>query len=97
MFIRIGDDYFNVNHIACVRPVDDGEDQCVIFTVGQSATDQGFLIDLGIDEVFEMIQAARLIEIADMLPNSDPGDESPIMTITADESKSEADADADAD
>lgn len=73
MFIRIGDDYFNVDSIACIRPVDDGDDQCIIFTTGQSATDQGFLIELGIDEVFEMVQSARLLEIADMLPDADIG------------------------
>ena len=71
MFIRIGDDYFNVDNIACIRPVSDGAEECVIFTTGQSATDQGFLIEIGIDEVFEMIQAARLIEIGDMLPDAD--------------------------
>lgn len=69
MFILIGDDYFNTDHIACVRPVDDGDDQCVIFTAGQSATDGGFLIELSIEETFELIQNARLVELAQMLPD----------------------------
>ena len=67
MWIDIDGAKFNTDHIAVVRPVDDDDEQCVIFTVGQSATDQGFLIDLPIDAVFEMIQSARLLELSQMM------------------------------
>jgi hypothetical protein len=67
MWIDINGSKFNTETIAVVRPVDDDEDSCVIFTVGQSATDQGFLIDLPIDDVFAMIQQARLLELSQMM------------------------------
>ena len=75
MFILIDTAYFNVDHIACVRPVDDGDDQCVIFTTGQDATCGGFLINLSIEETFELIQNARLVELAQMLPEEDDENE----------------------
>ena len=75
MFIRIGDDYFNTDLIACVRPIDDDDDSCVIFSAGQDAVAGGFLIPMPIEEVFELIQQARLVEIAQMLDDSDSGSE----------------------
>jgi hypothetical protein len=75
MWIDIDGSKFNTDHIAVVRPVADDDDCCVLFTVGQSATDQGFLIELGIDEVFTSIQHARLVEIAGMLGNDHEPDE----------------------
>jgi hypothetical protein len=77
MWLSIDGSKFNTDHIAVVRPVDDDDEQCVVFTVGQSATDQGFLIELGIDEVFEMIQQARLLEMAEMMNDRDEGEEEP--------------------
>jgi hypothetical protein len=71
MWIDLDGSKFNTDHIAAVRPVADDDDQCVLFTVGQSALDQGFLVNLGIDEVFTAIQHARLVEIAGML-DSEP-------------------------
>ena len=66
MWLLLGDDYFNTEHIAVIRPVSDG-DQTVIFTAGQSAMDGGFLLDEPTDWVFEQIQNARLMEIAQAL------------------------------
>jgi len=77
MFLQIGDTYFNVDHIACIRSVSGG-DQCVIFTPGQSSVADGFLIDLPIEEVFEMVQQARLLELAQMMDDEDePGESDP--------------------
>jgi hypothetical protein len=47
--LHIGDQIFNSETIAVVRPIDD--EHCTIFTVGQSAIDGGFLINLSADEV----------------------------------------------
>ena len=76
MLIKIGDDYFNTLLIAAIRPIDDG-DQTNIFIAGQSATDGGFLLDVPIDEVIEIVQNARLIEIADMMVDEDGPDPHP--------------------
>ena len=67
MWILLGDDYFNTDAMAVIRPVDDGEDQTIIFTTGQSATDQGFLLDVSTDDVFTAVQNVRLTEIGQML------------------------------
>ena len=76
MFIRIGDDYFNTDHIACIRSVDDGE-QTVIFTAGQSSVGDGFLLDVPTDEVFEMIQNVRLHELAAMMETENQDEPEP--------------------
>lgn len=39
--------------VAAVRRIDD--DQCAVFTVGQSAVDGGFLVDRAADEVIDDI------------------------------------------
>lgn len=75
MWIDLDGSKFNITHAAVLRPVDDGEDQCVLFTAGQSATDGGFLIDLPLDEAFELIQTARLQELAEMMVDSDRSEE----------------------
>jgi hypothetical protein len=69
MFIRLGDDYFNTDAIACIRPADDDGDQTIIFTTGQSAIDGGFLLDVPTEEVFTAVQHCRLVEISQMLGN----------------------------
>ena len=74
MWILVGDRYFNSDLLAVIQPVDDG-DQTVIFTAGQSAIDGGFLIDVPTDEVFEMVQNARLHELAQMMVDSDQSEE----------------------
>lgn len=76
MFIRIGDDYFNTELIACVRPTPD-DDQTVIFTAGQSAVDQGFLVDLPVEEVLQSIQQARLLELTSMMEAEDETEPDP--------------------
>jgi hypothetical protein len=78
MWIDIDNSKFNTDLIACIRPVDDGDEQCVLFTAGQDAAGSGFLIDLPLDEVFEKIQMARLHELAEMIevPDAEP-DSSP--------------------
>ena len=58
---------FNSDLIACIRPIKGNDDQCVLFTSGQSATDAGFLIDMSIDDVFSAIQNARMMELAGMM------------------------------
>ena len=72
MWIDLDGSKFNTDHIAVVRPVADDDDQCVVFTVGQSATDQGFLVEMSIEDVFTVIQHARLVEIAGMLESDEP-------------------------
>ena len=74
MWVDINGSKFNTDNLVAIRPVDDGDEQCVIFTSGQSATDGGFLIDLPLDEVFSLIQQARLMEIAGMLAEPSGGE-----------------------
>lgn len=81
MWIRIGDDYFNTDNLACIRPVDDGDDQTILFTSGQSAVDGGFLVDVPTEEVFEAVQNARLLELSQMIETNGITNE-----ITTDES-----------
>jgi hypothetical protein len=73
MWLLIGDDYFNTDNLAVIRPVDDG-DQTAIFTTGASPVDGGFLVDVATDEVFDLVHSARLMEIAQMLPAPDEDD-----------------------
>jgi hypothetical protein len=51
--IKLGDRLFNSETIAVIKPIDD--DQCVIFTVGQSALDEGFLVDLPMEEIEDLL------------------------------------------
>lgn len=67
MWILIGDDYFNTDHIAVIRPVDNGDDQTVIFTPGQSSISDGFLVDVDTDSVFEIVRDSRIMELAQMM------------------------------
>jgi len=71
MWVDIAGSKFNTDAIACVRPVDSDsdsdDDQCVIFTTGQSAIDAGFLVDLPIEEVFSILQNCRMIELAELM------------------------------
>lgn len=67
MWLKLCDTYFNTDQISVIRPVDDGDEQTVIFTPGQSAIDEGFLLDMPTDEVFELIQNVRLMELAQMI------------------------------
>lgn len=70
MWIRLGDDYFNSDQIACIRPIGDGDDQVAVFSPGQSACDEGFLINIGIEEAFRIIQHSRLVELAAMMDSA---------------------------
>jgi hypothetical protein len=67
MWILIGSDYFNTNHIAVIRPVGNGDDQTVIFTPGQSSVADGFLVDVDTDSVFEIVRDSRIMELAQMI------------------------------
>ena len=67
-FIEIGDDLFNTELIAAVRPIADDDDHCVIFTAGQSATDGGFLVNLSQEEVLAKLASVdrdALLQLAD--------------------------------
>jgi hypothetical protein len=70
-WIDIDGSKFNTDNLTAVRPVDGDDEQCVVFAVGQSAVDGGFLIDMPLDEVFSIIQSARLMEIAGMMNDAD--------------------------
>ena len=90
MWVMIGTDFFNTNHIAVIRPVDDGDDQTVIFTAGQSAVDGGFLVDVATEDVFEVVKQARFVELAQLMSdeedendrNSDSGHLGPVLVET---------------
>ncbi len=65
MLIRLGDAFFELEHIAVVRasPLNKKK-QSIIFPLGASALDGGFLIDCPIDDVLETIAQARMDAIA---------------------------------
>jgi hypothetical protein len=65
MLIKLGHDFFELSHIAVVRP--SGKKQTIIFPVGASALDGGFLIDLPCEKVLIAIEEARMNEVAWML------------------------------
>jgi hypothetical protein len=68
ILVRIGDQLFNADTIALVRPVDD--EHCVVFTVGQSALDGGFLIEMSADKVEEELNKVdrnALLDLADQM------------------------------
>jgi len=71
MWIDLDGSKFNIDHAFALRPVGKHGKQCTLFPNGASPVDGGFLIDMPLDEVFEAIQAARLMEIADMMPGDD--------------------------
>lgn len=68
MWIDLNGSKFNIDHAFALRPVDDGDERCILFPVGASPIDGGFLIELPLSEAFEAIQQARLLELAGMLP-----------------------------
>ena len=65
MWINLDGDYFNVSHAFALRS--SGKDKCVLFSAGASPVDGGHLINLPISDVFEAVQSARMLEIAEML------------------------------
>lgn len=74
--ISLGDLLFNAESIAVVKPIDD--DQCVIFTVGQSATADGFLIPLSKEEVEEELSKVDrnvLLDLAERLQTEIEGED----------------------
>jgi hypothetical protein len=62
MLINLAGSFVETSFIAVVRP--SGKKKTIIFTSGQSSIDEGFLVDLPIDEVLELIDNARLNQIA---------------------------------
>ena len=77
MWIDLDGSKFNVHHAFALRPVGKGNKQCTLFPVGADPVAGGFLIDLPLDEVFELIQNARLTEIAQM--TMDESDDQPAI------------------
>lgn len=69
MFIKLGKDFFDPDHIAVVRP--SGKKATIIFTTGSSAMDGGFLVNLPTSEVLELIDNAHLAEMAMMLARTE--------------------------
>jgi hypothetical protein len=77
LWIDLDGSKFNVHHAFALRPVGKGNKQCTLFPVGADPVAGGFLIDLPLDEVFELIQNARLTEIAQMI--MDESDDQPAI------------------
>lgn len=77
MWVDLDGSKFNLDHAFALRPVGDGDEQCLLFPNGASPVDGGFLIDLPIDSVFEMIQHARLVELSQMMEPETIEDEEP--------------------
>jgi len=71
LWIDLDGSKFNVHHAFALRPVGKGNKQCTLFPVGADPVAGGFLIDLPLDAVFEAIQTARIVEIAQMMTDVD--------------------------
>jgi hypothetical protein len=71
MLIKLGHDFFELSHIAVVRPSSLNKKQSIIFTIGSSALDGGFLVDLPCEKVLVAIEEARLNEVAWMLAQAE--------------------------
>lgn len=67
MIIDLESVYVETEHVAVVRASGLDDEQTVIFTVGQSAIDSGFLIDLPCEEVIERLQTVQHHELAKRL------------------------------
>jgi hypothetical protein len=58
MLIELYEGFFiNPEQVAVVKAVDEG--QCALFTAGQSAVDEGFLVPYSAQEVFEQLNDAE--------------------------------------
>lgn len=65
MLIELDDDlWIESDNVTAVRRSTLDEDQTIVFCVGQSATDGGFLIDQPLEEVVETLKQARYMSIA---------------------------------
>lgn len=65
MLIELDDDLsVETDNVTAVRRSTLDDDQCVVFCVGQSAVDGGFLVNLPYDEVTKMLREARYMAIA---------------------------------
>jgi hypothetical protein len=73
MLIKLGKDFFELSHIAVVRPSD--KKQTIIFPVGASVLDGGFLVDLPCEKVLIAIEEARMNEVAWMLAAAEESDD----------------------
>jgi hypothetical protein len=68
-FIQLGEHYFNPDEISVIRESSLDEEQTIVYTTGQSAT-EGFLVDLPIDEVLELIDEHWLSGIDEALAST---------------------------
>jgi len=75
MFLYLDNLFINTDHVTAVRPVDDGEEQSILFMTGQSAMDGGFLLDLPMDEVVAILSDAQLVAIAQMMEEGHGSDD----------------------
>ena len=67
MLVDINGVYVNPELVAVVRESSLNDDQTVIFTAGQSATDSGHLIDEDIEIVIESLNTAQMQMLAERL------------------------------
>ena len=70
MLVLIDDSYFESENVAVVRPVDDDEDQTIIFMVGADPVAGGFLVDEPIEDVVRLLNNATISVLAQSLDDA---------------------------
>jgi len=74
MYVALSDYWFQSSHIVAVKSA--SKDQSIVFCVGHSPVDGGFLIDEPIDDVMERLQMAAAMENAKIeIPEESDQDE----------------------
>jgi hypothetical protein len=71
--IDIGEILFNTDHITCVRPSGLDSKHTIIFTIGQSAVDGGFLVHIPYKEVTRRLRESRMSYLLEMTELMDAG------------------------
>lgn len=64
MLIELDDDlWIESENVTAVRPSTLDDDQTVVFCIGQSSLDGGFVVDRPLEEVVEALKTAKYMEM----------------------------------
>ena len=73
MLIDLDNILFNTNHIAAVKPSGIDSAHSIIFTIGQSAVDGGFLVHVPYKKVCQRLREIRMTDLLEMVELMDAG------------------------
>ena len=95
LWVQLGDTNFDLDSIVAVR--NNGSGQTLLWTIGQSAVDGNFLLDIPYDEVMDKLEDAEMMRLAAQLETERILENGGSNTVAATTTGSDGDADGDVD